>query len=188
MTDGSTSLLTVLSSDHHSIASALTDPVLERGGREGALRREQVVSEIVRHFVGEEQYLYPAVRDRLPGGASQAERDELRDRAIERQLRELERELDGAAVADVLTRIARAFETHIGDQEPQLAALRESLGSDELDELGRGVLGAEQLAPTRPRSVAPEQAGLNKVVSLVEGFVDKVRDHYTGRGELPETD
>lgn len=185
MANGSTSLLTVLSSDHHAITSALTDPVLEQAGREGALRREQLVADIVRHFVGEEQYLYPTVRDRLADGTELAERGDARDRAIEHQLRELEQELDEIGVADVLTRLARAMDAHVEEQERELAALRESLSADELDELGRGVLGAEQLAPTRPRSLAPDQPAVNKVVSLVAGFVDKVRDYYGGRGVDP---
>jgi len=64
--------------------------------------------------------------------------------------------------------------------------LESACSPERLAHLGDEVLGAEQLAPTRPRSIAPSSPRLNKVASLVEGFVDHVRDHYTHRGDDPD--
>jgi len=61
-------------------------------------------------------------------------------------------------------------------------ALESTCSAEHLAALGEGVLGAEQLAPTRPRTVAPSSAPINKITSLVAGFIDRVRDAYTRRG------
>jgi hypothetical protein len=170
-----------LGSDHRSITAALEDSALVRAGEHGATLREQLVTDLVRHFVAEEQYLFPALREQLFDGAEMADREEARDRAIEGQLKELEDDLDEAQAADLVHRIAVAFAAHVAEQDGCISALARALPAEQLTSLGEGVLGAEQLAPTRPRSIAPGGTAANKVVSLVSGFIDKVRDHYSGR-------
>lgn len=178
----SPSLLEVLRSAHRSIGEALADPQLTSPGEHGATLREQLVAELVRHFVSEEQYLFPTVRKRLPEGDALADRGFDRGRAMEAQLRQLEDTDDLPRMVEVLGEIRASFARHVEEQEAEFSLLAEACTDAELAELGEGVLGAEQLAPTRPRSVAPEAPALNKVVSLISGFVDQVRDHYSGRG------
>jgi hypothetical protein len=54
--------------------------------------------------------------------------------------------------------------------------------------LGEQVLGVEMLAPTRPRTIASSSPTINKMTSLVEGFIDHVRDSYSKRGAGHEGD
>ena len=69
MTDPeSQSMTDALRSDHHAIAGWLADARALNHTEEGAALREQVVMNLVRHFVAEEQYFYPAVRDSLERG------------------------------------------------------------------------------------------------------------------------
>jgi hypothetical protein len=90
-------------------------------------------------------------------------------------------------LAAVLVAVRASFARHVQDQVALFAALEQHCDPATLAQLGEGVLGAEQLAPTRPRHIAPTSAGANKVTSLVTGFIDQVRDHYTKRGIDPDT-
>jgi hypothetical protein len=181
------SIVDTLHSDHSAIAALLDQAVDEPDADEAEAAREQLVMNLVRHFVAEEQYLYPALRELLPDGAALAQAGLADDRACENRLKRLEDDdLTAPVVAETLIGVRTAFAEHVARQEPQLAALATACSPQRLAELGEGVRGAEQLAPTRPRGYAPESVAANKVVSFVEGFIDKVRDHYTHRGEDPE--
>jgi hypothetical protein len=138
---------------------------------------------LVRHFVAEEQYLYPTMREVLEDGAALADEGLAADRSTEDLLRRLEDpELTGAEVARTLDEVRTAFAQHVVRQERDLGSIEVACSPEQLTELGEGVIGAEQIAPTRPRGFAPESVAANKVVSFVEGFLDQVRDHYTRRG------
>lgn len=187
------SIVDALRSDHHAIAElldgALAAPDAEEPAHRVMVAREQLVMNLVRHFVAEEQYLYPALRETLPEGDALARAGLADDRAAENLLKRLEDdELTPARVAETLAEVRTAFAEHVRRQEPQLTALAAQCPPQRLAELGEGVIGAEQLAPTRPRGFAPESVAANKVVSFVEGFIDRVRDHYTHRGEAPAPD
>lgn len=183
MTESPTSLTDALRSDHSAITRLLDDSRLSEEDEHGLARRADLVAELVRHYVAEEQYLAPTVRHHLPDGDAVAEREFSRDRACEKRLRALEDDdLDTERLAAVLADVRTSFAAHVTEQEAVFATLERTCDTGTLAELGEGVLGAEQLAPTRPRHLAPESPAVNKVASLVSGFVDHVRDHYAGRG------
>ena len=182
----SQSMTDALRSDHRGIAAMLTDAATTSETDEAAAEREQAVMNLVRHFVAEEQYLYPEVRDRLEGGAETARTNFAEDRAMEAKLKELEDPgLTAQRLTDLWADFQSAFAAHVDRQEDIFAALESACSAERLNHLGDQVLGAEQLAPTRPRSIAPSSPRWNKVASLVEGYVDQVRDHYAHRGDDP---
>ncbi|GAA1405521.1 hypothetical protein GCM10009639_52560 [Kitasatospora putterlickiae] len=88
-------------------------------------RRRQIVDEftieLVRHSVAEEQYLYPAVREHVPGGATPADKEIADHAAVERLLKELE----GMAAADgrfaLAERVVAEVTEHIADEEDNLS-------------------------------------------------------------------
>ena len=181
--DDSADIFDVLGSDHR----ALLDLAATSATGDGELmpsRCEQLVMAVVRHFVAEEQYLLPLVRDRLTDGerASKAAFEE--HRTVEDELRRLEDlEHDPALARPILADVEAALRRHVTDQQEHLfPALAKRCDRAALRELADEVLGPEQLAPTRPRVVHAESAPLNKVVSLVVGYVDQIRDAYTRRG------
>jgi hypothetical protein len=176
-----------LRSDHRAIAALLDDAAAISDTEEAAAEREEVVMNLVRHFVAEEQYLYPEVRRSLDRGDEVAESNFATDRTIEAKLKQLEdADLTRQRLSDLWADLRTAFAAHIASQDSIFAALESACSADRLAHLGEEILGAEQLAPTRPRSIAPSSPGLNKLASLVEGYVDHVRDHYAHRGEDPE--
>ena len=182
----SQSMMDALRSDHRAITARLDDPTTTGDTAAGAAAREQLVMELVRHFVAEEQYLYPTVRQHVAGGDALAEEGFADGRACEQQLKQLEDpDLTADRLAAVWADIRAAFTAHTAQQAALFTALTEACDPALLAELGEAVRGAEQLAPTRPRAVAPSSAAVNKLTSLVEGFIDHVRDAYTGRGVDP---
>ena len=173
----------VLESDHRALVELLSESAI--GDDElSPSHCERLVMQVVRHFVAEEQYLPPLVRDQLPGGEHASEVGFHEHHAIEDQLRRLEDlEHSAARARPILDEIDVAIRDHIDTQHEQLfPALREGCDPSQLRRLADEVLGAEQLAPTRPRAVRPESAAVNKVVSLVAGYVDHARDAYSRRG------
>ena len=91
MTDPDTQSMTnALRSDHRAIVAWLDDDAAIGETEEAAAERERVVMNLVRHFVAEEQYLYPEVRDCLDRGAEIAEENFAADRAVEAKLKQLE--------------------------------------------------------------------------------------------------
>ncbi len=173
-------VITVLDSDHRAVLALLRTPAAELT----PAQCEQAVAAVVRHFVAEEQYLLPLMRDYLPDGVERAHAEYAEYRRIEAELRGLEElEHDPAGAAALLGVTADALTAHIERQETRtFPELAEHCPAAELVASADGVLGAEQLAPTRPRRMRSEAPLANKLVSLVEGYVDHARDHYEHRG------
>jgi iron-sulfur cluster repair protein YtfE (RIC family) len=185
MTETSQSITDSLRSDHDAITRLVDDATTPAGT---AAVREQLVMELVRHFVAEEQYLYPEVRQVLPDGDAIADAAFGEHRECEKTLRALEGDdLTAEHVASTLGAVRATFARHVQGQHATLfPALERGCPPIRLAELGADVRGAEQLAPTRPRAVASAAPALNKIESLVEGFIDHVRDAHSRRGVVED--
>jgi hemerythrin-like domain-containing protein len=109
----------------------------------------QVITELTGHWAAERRYLYPLVRERVPGGVAIAERDTAEQAEVEDDLRELHR-LDPAqhefwGRVAVLTDRVRA---HVRDEEIELFPLvRDAVPRKVLVELACRV-GTGQLQTT----------------------------------------
>lgn len=179
MTATHETVIDVLTSDHRAVLGLLETPPEQLT----AARCEQAVTAVVRHFVAEEQYLLPLIRDYLADGDELAHAEWTEHARVEAELRTLEElEHDPDGVAALLGVTAAALREHVERQEGRIFAdLLRTCPEHELVATAEGVLGAEQLAPTRPRHLRSEYPTANKLVSLVEGYVDHARDHYTHR-------
>ena len=75
----------------HREATALLDELLTAGNPE--TRRDMadtVITELVRHSVAEEMYVYPAMREHLPNGEQAIAHDIEDHKELERTMKELE--------------------------------------------------------------------------------------------------
>jgi hemerythrin superfamily protein len=177
-------MIDVLIKDHGEVEEMFVD--LESGQGGPAHRREvadRVITELVRHSVAEEQYLYPATRDVLPGGDALADQEIAEHAAAERVMKELE----GAdpmepAFDTLLAQLITDVRGHIAEEETDLfPRLRAACTEQELVELGEKIQRVKKIAPTHPHPSAPDTPPMNKLGAPVLGLVDRVRDALGAR-------
>ncbi len=181
--DNDRDVIDTLVTDHREVGElfdrieATTDPAERRD------LADSLISELVRHSVAEEMYVYPAIRDHFPDGEGVVDDDT----SEHKQLEALMKQLEGAdaSAPEFLTAVGelrRAFEHHISEEEAeQFPQLREHIPQDQLAELMGKVQTAKKLAPTRPHPAAPNAELFHKLVGPGVGMVDRLRDKLTGR-------
>lgn len=137
-----------------------------------------MISELVRHSVAEEQFLYPAVRGWLPDGDRIADHEIAEHAEAERVMKDLE----GMESADprfgaLLAELIEDIRHHGHDEERDLLPRLSSWCSpEELRDLGAQVLRAKQAAPTRPHPATPDTPPANLIIDPGAGLIDRLRD------------
>ncbi|WP_175410948.1 hemerythrin domain-containing protein [Streptomyces sp. TRM64462] len=179
-------VISELISDHREVEELFTRiEELPAGDDRRKTLADQATMELVRHSIAEEEYLYPAVREHVPGGDALADK-ELEDHgAAERTMKDLESCQAGDPRFDALiVQLMAQIREHVADEEADLMPrLRASCPPDELSRLGDKVRTAKKTAPTRPHPAAPDRPPLNKLLAPGTGLVDRVRDAISGRGK-----
>jgi hemerythrin superfamily protein len=177
-------VIDILTDDHREVTTLLaeirsaTDPEVRRDLADTA------ISELVRHAVAEEMYVYPAMRKHLPDGDKAVEHDVEEHKEIERALKQLEGADASSPEFDAAVRqLQELLADHVSDEEnEQFPELRRRIPREELTELAGKVETAKRLAPTRPHPGAPNNELFHKLVGPGVGLVDRLRDRLTGRG------
>ncbi len=184
----------VLSADHNEVKQLLADlqagPDRSAGATEAQLdaRRkvaEKLIIESSKHEAVEEQYFWPTVRDRVPGGG------QLAHHAIsqEDEAKHLLARLDKLAPSDrefddLIGQFIPAARAHIAYEENQVwPPLREALSAAEATDLGQKLADAKKTAPTRPHPGTPANPGVLRAAGPAVAAADKIRDAATGRGQ-----
>jgi len=173
----------VLTTDHREALDLLgqihstTDPERRRD------LADMVISELVRHSVAEEMFVYPAIRDHLPNGEEIVEHDTEEHKELERTMKDLEgTDASTAEFPDLVRRLESTLRHHIEDEESrQFPELRVRIPHDQLVELAGKVETAKKAAPTRPHPSAPNAELFHKMVGPGVGLVDRLRDKLSGR-------
>jgi hemerythrin superfamily protein len=146
---------------------------------------EQVVTELVRHSVAEEQYLYPTTRRVLPDGDEIADH-ELEEHAtaeeIMKQLQRIEGQAEDVEFSALVRKLIKEVRHHIEEEEAGLLPkLRNACDAAELGELGEKFENTKKVAPTRPHPLVPDKPPANKILGPGVGLIDRMRDALTGR-------
>jgi hemerythrin superfamily protein len=173
----------ILTSDHEDVTALISeiwsvrDPMIRRDLADTA------ISELVRHAVAEEMYVYPAMRKHLPDGDKAVEHDIEEHKEIEQAMKQLEgADVSSAEFDEALRRLETLLADHVQDEETeQFPELRRRIPQEELVELAGKVETAKKLAPTRPHPGAPNSELFHKLVGPGVGLVDRLRDKLTGR-------
>ncbi len=185
MTDKSTTgdVIDILTSDHRD-ATALIGEIWTV--RDPMIRRDltdTMISELVRHAIAEEMYVYPAMRKHLPDGDKAVEHDVEEHKELETAMKQLEDvDVSSAEFDTALRKLETLLADHVQDEETeQFPELRSRIPREELVELAAKVETAKKLAPTRPHPGAPNNELFHKLVGPGVGLVDRLRDKLTGR-------
>ena len=179
-----TNLIGVLVHDHREVEDMFTE--LESGTidpRRRAELRDKVITELVRHSVAEEMYLYPATRKVIPGGDQLADREIEEHAAAERVMKDLEKVApEDARFDELLAQLITDIRGHVAEEESDLfPRLQAACSEQELVDLGEKVRRAKKVVPTRPHPSAPDTPPGNMALGPVVGLVDRIRDALTGR-------
>jgi len=128
--------------------------------------------------------LTPSMALIIPDGDEIADKEIAEHAAAEKMLKALEKADAGTPeFSTLLIELMADVRLHIREEEQDLfPALAEHADLAELFELGDKVQAAKQKAPTRPHPSAPDRPPLNKLLAPGTGFVDRIRDHLSGRG------
>jgi hemerythrin superfamily protein len=185
MTDptAGTDVVDELTTDHRE-ATALLDRILTMGDVED--RRDMadtVITELVRHSVAEEMYVYPVIEDVFPDGKQVVQHDIEEHKELERTMKDLE----GCAADDprfpaLVSALRDQLHHHATDEETeQFPQLRARVSREQLVKMREQVQTAKKLAPTRPHPGSPNNEVFHKLVGPGVGLMDRVRDKLTGR-------
>jgi hemerythrin superfamily protein len=176
-------VINVLTTDHREALELVEQIKTTADGEQRRELADQLISELVRHSVAEEMYVYPAMRDHLPDGDEAVEHDTEEHKELEALMKEME----GADSAkgeflQLVTRLEDVLRDHVSDEETeQFPRLRTHVPEATLVELKGKVETAKRIAPTRPHPAAPNAELFHKLVGPGVGLVDRLRDKLTGR-------
>ncbi|MFL6052695.1 MAG: hemerythrin domain-containing protein, partial [Actinoallomurus sp.] len=120
-------VIEVLTHDHREVEEMFRELSDATDANERRRITDDITIELVRHSVAEESYLYPAVREHVPGGGRLADKEIADHAEIEQILKQLEEaDVSDAAFSGLLRRLVEAVRAHIEDEEsnlfPKLAA------------------------------------------------------------------
>ncbi|WP_433795053.1 hemerythrin domain-containing protein [Actinoplanes sp. CA-252034] len=176
-------VIDVLVNDHRDVTAligeiwAVADPMIRRDLTDTA------ISELVRHAVAEEMYVYPVMRKYLDDGDKAVEHDIEEHKELEETMKRLEDlDVSGLEFDLALRKLEELLTDHVHDEEDeQFPKLRRVVPHEELVELAGKVQTAKKLAPTRPHPGAPNSELFHKLVGPGVGLVDRLRDKLSGR-------
>ena len=142
-----------------------------------------MISELVRHSVAEEMYVYPAMKKYLPDGDEAVDHDVEEHKELEQTMKKLESvDAQSPEFTQLLGELEDILRDHVSDEEnEQFPQLRAQVPREELIEIGGKVENAKKLAPTRPHPLAPNNEVFHKLVGPGVGLVDRLRGKLTGR-------
>jgi hemerythrin-like domain-containing protein len=183
----------VLRKDHDEIKQALSELETGLSGDPPDLDHRTLHEKLVEHLVieeskheaVEEEYFWPAVREKLSDG------DELADQAVkqEQDAKYVLNDLIGLSAEkpefeELLRTLIHDGREHIAFEESQVwPKLEQALSAEEADELGDKLVQGKKIAPTRPHPHTPPKPGILKTAGPAVAAADKARDTITGRGK-----
>ena len=176
-------VIDVLTTDHREATDLVAQIV---GSTDPAHRRDladQLIAELVRHSVAEEMFVYPAIRDHVPGGQEMVDHDTAEHKQLETIMKRLEgTDSSGPEFVSAVRELESLLADHVRDEEgQQFPQLRASIPQEQLVDLKGKVETAKSVAPTRPHPAAPNAELFHKSVGPGVGLVDRLRDKISGR-------
>ena len=176
-------VIDILTTDHQEVLDLIQQIKRSHVAADRRDMADTVISELVRHSVAEEMYVYPAMRKHLENGDEAVQHDIEEHKQLERTMKELEGvDGDAAEFDGLIAQLESILRDHVQDEEnEQFPGLRANIPRDELVEMAGKVNTAKQVAPTRPHPAAPNNQVFHKLVGPGVGLVDRLRDALSKR-------
>lgn len=126
----------ILAEEHQVIAGLLEALATDRHDRFPLAHR--LIDALSSHTAAEQQVLYPAMRDIVPGGIEMANQAQVEHQAMRAALITLEDSHPGESEFEgALATLSAELEAHVPVEENEiLPALREVIGIDKMEEIG----------------------------------------------------
>lgn len=186
MADSGKTIIDVVVEDHQEVEQLFRRAESTSDPEERQDLANQIIADIVRHAVAEEQHLYPAMREHLGNGNEMADHEIEEHTEIEERLKALE-SMDPREEGfdQQLSGLINDVRHHVQDEEQDsLPQLERACDHDTLVQLGEKMERAKLTAPTRAHPSAPNTPPLNKILAPGAGLVDRVRDALIGRSAI----
>lgn len=176
-----TDAITLLTGDHRTVEALFQQA--ETAPSPSSEVVDRIVKELSVHDAIEREYLYPAVRDRVPSGSGLADHSIEEHNEVAQTLLAIDKADNGSGEQkQLLARLVTAVRAHVEEEETRLfPALRDAMTPRELEELGGKLETAKSTAPTRPHPHAPDEGLGTKIAGAVSAPLDKARDAAQGR-------
>lgn len=173
----------VLTTDHRGVEDLLAQIWATTDAERRRDLADVLISELVRHAVAEELFVYPAMRRYLPDGDEAAEHDTREHEDLERTMKSLEAvDASDSRFEEMVRHLEETLRDHIQDEESdQFLQLRAKIPRDELVQMAGRVQAAKAVAPTRPHPSTPNTPVVHALVGPGGGLVDRLRDKLSGR-------
>lgn len=142
----------------------------------------EIVHELVRHEVAEEEVVYPTLRRFADGGDDLADLRIKEQAAAEELLAKMEKAgVESAEFPAMFAKLRTEVLAHAEAEEKSVfPELGSSVNADELRSLGQRYDKAKKTAPTHPHPHAPDTPPGNVVLGPVAALVDRMRDAVRG--------
>jgi Hemerythrin HHE cation binding domain len=128
----------ILTTDHHEVLDLLQQIKITTDAEERRDLADTVISELVRHSVAEEMYVYPAMQKYLPDGDEAVDHDVEEHKELEQTMKKLESvDAQSGEFAQLLGELEDILRDHVSDEEnEQFPELRVQVPREELIEIG----------------------------------------------------
>jgi hemerythrin-like domain-containing protein len=179
--------ITVLGRDHSQVRMMLKQlealPSYTTKGRPAQQSARKSIVDMMTvalsaHEAAEEEYFWPAVRKALPDGDALADGALAQEQEGKETLVALGKlEPDTEEFDSLVEQLILQLRKHVAYEETVFLQVKSAMSSDDLNELGKKLLRAEKVAPTRPHPHAPQRPGAAvKAAGAPAAALDKVRD------------
>ena len=108
----------ILTTDHHEVIDLLQQIKISTDAEERRDLTDTVISELVRHSVAEEMYVYPAMKKYLPDGEQAVDHDVEEHKELEKTMKELESvDAQSSDFTQLLGDLEDILHDHVRDEE-----------------------------------------------------------------------
>lgn len=181
---GDADVVEVLTNQHRK-AEELFRQLQQRSGDVDELRNiaDQVIIELVRHSVAEEEHLYPAVRHYVSGGDEIVDHELAEHAQAEHTMKQLEAvTASEPRFDDLVAQLVDEIGHHVSDEEQELfPKLTRQASHEILQTLGHQVAALTAAAPTRAEASSLDAPLLTELLPTGAGLATATRSALSER-------